>query len=467
MTQDVMIPKGIFSKLYRLKDGIPKCIVYNTPYQSIALLDGDSAEVWQRLYDCKGNSFGAIDYIVKNGKFKSDNKLNEAQGILSQFIDNLKQLNLLVGVNDAPVQKIVPKNPPTLNERVNPLVNRELSVSQMMADNHILYNLVLELTYRCNERCVHCYCPSNRDIDEIGTADIKNLLMQFKELGGFRLQLTGGEIFVRKDIKEILNIVKDSNLVLDITSNLTLMLDDTFEIINEIKPRCVGCSIYSARPDLHDETTGLDGSFERSIKSIKRLRSAGIPVAIKTPLMSHTAKYWKDIEILANDLGCDYQLDLSITAKNDGSKDPVGYRVMDKMILTEIMSSRFYKLYLNDEPVGALKSPSPDAILCGAGLNGLAISPDGVIRPCIGMSERIGDIHKNTLNEVWSGSSFLSQWATRKLVDIKKCSTCEKIAYCSRCPGSWFAENGHYDVPVDYTCYLADVWCETQNINKS
>lgn len=465
--QDVMIPKGVFSRLYRLKDGLAKCVVYNTPYQSIALLDGDSAEVWQLLYNSKGNSSGAIDYIVKNGKFKSDDKLNEAQDILSQFIESLKQLNLLVAVNDAPVQKAIPKNLATINERISPLVNRELSVSQMMADSHVLYSLVLELTYRCNERCIHCYCPSNRDTDEISTVDIENLLIQFKELGGFRLQLTGGEIFIRKDIKEILNIVKDSNLVLDITSNLTLMADDTFEIINEIKPRCVGCSIYSSRPDLHDETTGLGGSFERSIKSIKRLRSAGIPVVIKTPLMSHTAKYWRDIEILANELGCDYQLDLNITAKNDGSKEPVGYRVMDKVILTEIMSSRFYKIYLNDEPMGVLKSPSPDAILCGAGLNGLAISPDGVIRPCIGMSERIGNIRQDTLDEVWNGSGFLSRWVTRKLADIKKCLTCAKIAYCNRCPGAWFAENGRYDAPVDYTCYLADVWCEAQNINKS
>ena len=467
MTQGVIVPKGIFSRLYRLKDGIAKGVVYNTPYQSIALLDGDSAEVWQRLYNCKGDTSRAIDYIVKNGKLKSDNKLNEAQIILSQFIASLKQLNLLVGVNDMPIQRATPKNSPTINERVNPLVNRELSVSQIMADNHILYNLVLELTYRCNERCVHCYCPSNRDIDEINTTDIKNLLMQFKELGGFRLQLTGGEIFARKDIKGILNIVKDSKLVLDITSNLTLMADDTFEIINEIKPRCVGCSIYSTRPDLHDQTTRLNGSFERSIKSIKRLRSAGIPVVIKTPLMSHTVKYWRDIETLANDLGCDYQLDLSITAKNDGSKDPIGYRVMDKTILREIMSSRFYKIYLNDEPVGALKSPSPDAILCGAGLNGLTISPDGVIRPCIGMSERIGNIRQDALGKVWNESGFLSRWVTRKLADIKKCSTCAKIAYCNRCPGAWFAENGRYDTPVDYTCYLADVWCEAQNINKS
>ena len=460
--ENVKIPPGVFSKLYRFKDGLKKDIVYNTPCQSIALFEGDSAEVWQLIYEHGGNCQKALEYISLNGRFQDRD--SESTNTLSAFIDNLKKLHLLIGDGESNFVALAnSKKEITARDRVSPLVNTEMSISQLMSDHHIFYSLVLELTYRCNERCVHCYCPSKRDIDEMSVETITNLLKQFKSLGGFKVQLTGGEIFVRKDIKDILTVVAKSGLVTDITSNLTLMREDTFKLIQEIHPRSVGCSIYSARAQLHDQTTMVSGSFDKSIFWIKKLRSAGIPVVIKTPLMSHTVQYWKEIESLADELGCEYQLDLNITAKNDGGKDPVEHRVKDTAVLTEIMSSRFYKLYINDEPMNFPKVPSPEAGLCGAGASGLAVSPDGTIRPCIGLSTQIGFFPQDSLAKIWQESDFFHTWSSKKLSNIEKCSKCSKMAYCNRCPGAWLAETGSCNTPSDYTCFLANIWAGAQN----
>ena len=462
---NVRIPRGIFSKLYRFENGLKKNITYNTPRQAIALFEGDSAEVWQLIYEHDGNCQKALEYVSRNGKFQDRDGDTEAKNTLAVFIDNLKKLHLLMEKDDASSfpSFVIPKKEITARDRVSPLVNTEMSISQLMSDHHIFYSLTLELTYRCNERCVHCYCPSNRDIDEMSVDTIASLLGQFKSLGGFKVQLTGGEIFIRKDIKDILTAVAESGLVADITSNLTLMREDTFKIIQEMRPRAVGCSIYSARALLHDQTTMVAGSFDKSIFWIKKLRSAGIPVAIKTPLMSHTAQYWKEIESLADELGCEYQLDLNITAKNDGGKDPVEHRVKDTTVLAEIMSSRFYKLYINDEPLNLPKAPSTEAVLCGAGANGLTVSPDGTIRPCLGLSTRIGSFPQDSLEKIWQESDFFHMWSSKKLNNIEKCSKCSKIAFCNRCPGAWLAENGSCDMPSDYTCFLAGIWASAQN----
>ena len=54
----------------------------------------------------------------------------------------------------------------------------------------------LDLTYRCNERCVHCYLD-HEDHGELTTAEILDLLDQMAAAQVFFLTLSGGEIFMR------------------------------------------------------------------------------------------------------------------------------------------------------------------------------------------------------------------------------------------------------------------------------
>ncbi len=193
---NVKIPRGVFSKLYRFKNGLKKNITYNTPRQSIALFEGDSAEVWQLIYENDGNCQKALEYVSQNGKFQD--RGTEAKKTLAAFVESLKKLYLLKEKDDGSdfPTFVIPKKEITIRDRVSPLVNTQMSIGQLMSDHHIFYSLVLELTYRCNERCVHCYCPSNRDIAEMSVDTIASLLGQFKSLGGFKVQLTGGEIFI-------------------------------------------------------------------------------------------------------------------------------------------------------------------------------------------------------------------------------------------------------------------------------
>jgi radical SAM protein with 4Fe4S-binding SPASM domain len=291
---------------------------------------------------------------------------------------------------------------------------------------------------------------------------IDSLLGEFSSMGGLLLQLTGGELLFRKDIIQILNIVKAHAFVTSITSNLTLMTDDLLRAIAEINPRSVGCSIYAASAELHDAVTTIKGSFEKSVRAIRSLRSARIPVVIKSPLLLSTAPHWRDIEKLAQDLDCEYQFDLSITAKNDGGLSPVSYRVEDMSALKDIFASRYYKLYSREEAMFTLTSPSPDTGLCGAGAAGLCISPDGTIRPCIGLNVPLGKWPQNRLSEIWQSSSFFSEFGAIRLRDIPECRECPDFAYCSRCPGAWHAEHGDFCKPTTYACTLAHAWAETQ-----
>ncbi|MGC2506487.1 MAG: radical SAM protein, partial [Candidatus Acidiferrales bacterium] len=59
----------------------------------------------------------------------------------------------------------------------------------------------LDITYRCNERCEHCYLD-HEDHGEMTTAEIKDLLHQLADAGVFFLTLSGGEALMRRDCFE-------------------------------------------------------------------------------------------------------------------------------------------------------------------------------------------------------------------------------------------------------------------------
>src|SRR2546425_8073539 len=59
-------------------------------------------------------------------------------------------------------------------------------------------NVHLDVTYRCNERCVHCYLDHD-DHGEMTTAEIKGVLEQLADAGVFFLTFSGGEGFMRRD----------------------------------------------------------------------------------------------------------------------------------------------------------------------------------------------------------------------------------------------------------------------------
>ena len=80
----------------------------------------------------------------------------------------------------------------------------------------------LDLTYRCNERCVHCYLD-HVDHGEMTLAEIKDLLDQFAAAGVFFLTISGGEIFLRPDLFDILEHARRLMFSVKIKTNAILI----------------------------------------------------------------------------------------------------------------------------------------------------------------------------------------------------------------------------------------------------
>src|ERR1700734_2048309 len=142
----------------------------------------------------------------------------------------------------------------------------------------------LDLTYRCNERCVHCYLD-HHDHGEMTTAEIKDLLEQMAEAGVFYLTISGGEILMRRDFFEILEYARELTFCVKLKTNGILIRKKEADRIKALGVESVQISIYSHLPAVHDAITKLPGSLEGSIQAIRLLREHGIHVIIANVLM--------------------------------------------------------------------------------------------------------------------------------------------------------------------------------------
>ncbi|MCM8783656.1 MAG: radical SAM protein [Candidatus Omnitrophica bacterium] len=126
-------------------------------------------------------------------------------------------------------------------------------VLNRVTENLIPFHCLLELTYRCNLKCLHCYVVRDTQ-KELTTQQFLSILDQLKELGTLYLIISGGEPLVRTYFFEICKHAKKNNFALRIFTNASLINTNIAERIRELKPLVVEVGLYGFEKT-HDEIT--------------------------------------------------------------------------------------------------------------------------------------------------------------------------------------------------------------------
>ncbi len=201
-----------------------------------------------------------------------------------------------------------------------------LEMSARAQKLNIPLSVQLDLTYRCNERCVHCYLDHD-DHGEMTTAEIKHLLDEMADAGVFILTLSGGEIFLRKDFFEILEHARRLMFCVKLKSNAVLVREREAARLRDLNIESIQVSIYSHRPEVHDAITLIPGSLKRSVDAIRFLKSQGLKVIIANVLMTQNMQDYPGVRALAKELGVECTLDPTVTPMMDGNRSTVGLGV--------------------------------------------------------------------------------------------------------------------------------------------
>ena len=237
----------------------------------------------------------------------------------------------------------------------------------------------LDVTYRCNERCEHCYLDHDGD-GEMNTAEIKTVLDQLAAAGVFFLTISGGEPLIRPDCFEIIEHARKLRFNVKFKTNAVLIREKQARRLRELNVEQVQISVYSHRAEVHDGISKVPGSLKRTIAGIRLLKSHGLKVTIANVLMKGNLQDAEGVRQLAAEVGAHYTLDPTITPMMNGDTGLLRLRISSESLRTVFQNS---DLVGNVEEFCAPPPPVDEDAMegypCSAGHTACYVSPRGEV----------------------------------------------------------------------------------------
>jgi radical SAM protein with 4Fe4S-binding SPASM domain len=332
------------------------------------------------------------------------------------------------------------------------------------SSKRIPIDATLELSYRCNNKCVHCYCNLPEDDaaakkKELTTEEIKKSFDDLASLGTLWLLITGGEPLLREDFEEIYTHAKKNGFLITLFTNGTLIDEKTIEHLTQYPPFVVEISLYGATQDTYEKVTRVKGSYGRCLAGVRKLKEAGIKLKLKTMALTVNQHEIEAMDRMARELGCEFRFDPIIQKRIDDNaySTPELCRLSpEEVVRLDRMFPRRMAEYERfcDRLIG---KPHADERLyrCGAGVGSVHIDPYGSAMGCSMMVRNGFSLREHELPWIW-------ERGIRSVIEQKRpfripCEDCRLINLCGQCTAWSILENGSPQKEVDYLCKIAKI----------
>jgi len=342
----------------------------------------------------------------------------------------------------------------------------------------ILNELVIELTERCNNACIHCLInqPEN-DADararEMDTAFVKNLLREAADLGCLSVRFTGGEPLLRDDFAELYLFTRRLGMQVTLFTNARRVTPELAQLLASRPPEMVEVTVYGMHAESYEAVAGAAGAFAEFWRGVELLCAYKIPFVVKQSVLPPNRAEIAEFEAFAASLPHPerkpgYTMNFDLRARRD---NPAKNRRIQALRLTPeetvAMLDRdpLYRKGMR-EFAGKFMGPPGDRLFsCGAGL-GACIDAYGKAQMCQGLRapEMVCDLRgadagagngsalRRALTEVFPR---LRETRATNPDYLRRCARCFLKALCEQCPAKSWQEHGTLDTPVEYFCQVA------------
>jgi MoaA/NifB/PqqE/SkfB family radical SAM enzyme len=170
-------------------------------------------------------------------------------------------------------------------------------------------NLTLVIRSECNVRCVMCHSET--------ILDSRERFMSLPELGTFiehlgprrrrpSLFLTGGEPFMRKDILDVIALVKDGGMACGVVSNGTLLSSERIAGLVALDLDVLVLSLHGPEP-VHDAIVQRPGSYAKLVAAARELlaRRRRTRVILNCAIMDTNLDHLGAVVAVGEQLGVD------------------------------------------------------------------------------------------------------------------------------------------------------------------
>jgi len=326
------------------------------------------------------------------------------------------------------------------------------------------------ITERCNLRCKHCY-QTSYNTPELEFEKIVDIINQYVELLNSwrikgRVQITGGEPFLRNDLFKILEELhknRDSIPSFGIMSNGLFVTKDIAKRLKELNLGFFQVSLEGMQKT-NDSIRGI-GTFQKIINAAKILVEEGIRTSISmTSNKLNYKEYLKLVEV-GEKIGVNTVWSDRLVPCGQGLE-------IKNQMLEPFEVKEFYEKIINKKrELWVKKSKTqvstgrPLYLLAGGdkghtcdvvGTRGLTILPNGDVYPCRRLPVKVGNLTEQSMFEIWYGNDFL--WQLRDRNNYRQPLVCRKCEFFEGCAGgSKCVAFGYFGTPfaVDPQCWKA------------
>lgn len=286
----------------------------------------------------------------------------------------------------------------------------------------LLHDVSLELTYNCNLNCFYCYNNREKQGIPLSLTQYRSLLEDLARMQTLFLMLTGGEPMVHPHFFEIGRMCRDLGFVVRIRTNgYTLSPRNIDRMVNEVDPYVVDVTLHGACAEVHDRQTCVRGSFDRLIQNLRHARSAGLRCS-----MVVTPTSWNQHQIEAMiSLGAGLDVPLRfqgpVGPRDNGDTSPLSIQPSPEIwdIIASLLEERRAR---KEAESGEVMKPSVSSgpidetpATCGVGLASVDIDPFGNVQACIHLKESAGNLHRQSIAEIWNHSPLFARARQRSI----------------------------------------------------
>lgn len=325
--------------------------------------------------------------------------------------------------------------------------------------------LHVEITSKCNERCIHCYIPHENKISNIDPDLFYDVLNQCKNMRLLHLTLSGGEPMLHKNFCDFLRKCEEFNFSVNVLSNLTLLNDEAIKVMKANPLLGVQVSLYSMNPEIHDEITQLKGSFEKTIKGISKLLENDIPMQISCPIMKQNKNCYGEVikwaEMHKIPVGDDYVIIAKYNHSTNNLDCRLSFPEVKQLIIDKAASNPNYLERMKKE-AEKHKYYTADDFVCSVCHSSICLDVNGNVYPCAGWQDYVvGNVKKSSLKEIWKNSAKVLYLRGLRKKDFPKCIECTDKEFCTMCMVRNANEN-----PLGDPLVVNEYFCQIAKLNK-
>ena len=326
--------------------------------------------------------------------------------------------------------------------------------------------VVYEATMRCNLTCEFCYVGDLLNIEGEWRQELplEVLRRAFPADAELQVSLTGGEIFMRKDILGVMEAFKDKGYTCGyLTTNGTIINDERANALADLAAagflKHISVSI-DGPGEMHDKARGVKGTFERTAAGLRRLQEAArkkhapLRVSINTTVAHETLDALDQMVGVAEELGVDAiglnhlmfstPEEVAETVRLTGAPGPAAistYVTSDPGVVAERVRVQVDRLAAKCRERNIRFDMRPkvrpaildDYYTPGTRLKGRCLYPflnarvsfSGKAYFCPFIRVEVGDLTTQSLEEIWTGERYVG--LRKKLLEE------ELFPVCRRC----------------------------------